>query len=214
MIKTGIRFFDRNGGFLERDKILIEGPTGIGKKMLVYYMINNWIKKKKNIILINADGPDENIIKIFKRYFKTDILNYPNFIIINVYETGIDLKKLKKIVKGINLNNAVLVFDSLTGYFFNIEKTYMYKRAFKNKEMKIVKEIISFCKKCKHMTIIIANNVVISKEAVRELEKKSTVVINLNFKEERDRLKRKIKMKSKEAEDEARFFITNLGLKI
>ena len=214
MIKTGIRFFDKNGGFVEKDKILIKGPTGIGKKMLAYYMINNWIKKKRNVILINADGSDERIIKIFKKYFKTNVLNYPNFIIINAYETKIDLKKIKSIVRHINLKDVIVVFDSLTGYFFNIEKTYLYKRSFKKKEVEAVKNIINFCRKCRHVTMIIANNDLISEEAMKELEKNVTVVIDLDFKEEKNKLKRNMKLKNRKLEDETRFMITHLGLKV
>jgi len=214
LIKTGLRFFDKNNGFSENEKVLVEGPTGIGKKMLVYYFINNWIRKKKNVILINADGTDERIRRIFKRYFKTDVLDYPNFIIVNAYETKMDLNTIKKIIKGIKLKDVVVVFDSLTGYFFNTEKTYLYKRKSKQKEKEAIKQLINFCKKCRHLFILIANNDLISEDALKLLRKNATTIIKMDFEDEKGRLRRKMNLKKGAKKFDANFLITYLGIKI
>jgi|GEM_PF-5142174 len=214
MIKTGLRFFDKTGGFEEKGIILIEGPTGIGKKMLAYQLINNWIKKKKNIILINADNTDERIIRIFKTYFKTNIFKYPNFIIINTYETKIPLKKIEETVKEIKLKNEIVVFDSLTGYLFNTEQTPFQKKQRQKIETKTVERIINYHKKNEKISVIIINNNLISKKTIEKLEKAARTVIKLNFKEDKEELKREMKLEKGKIKEKKKFLITNLGIRV
>ena len=215
MLKTGLRFFDKLGGFGENEVVLIKGPTGIGKKMLAYYLINNWIKKKKNVILVNADGSDEDILRIFKKYFKTDILNYPNFIIINAYETKMKIDEMKEKVEKIKLKNPIIVFDSLTGYLFKIEKVHLLKRGSAKKEDKLIEKIFSSKKrKKKRVVILIANSDLISKETIEKLEKEATTVIDLNFEENENHLKRKMNLKRKKSKQSSNFKITHLGIRV